>query len=467
MQKVTLDNFRSFKNQEFNFSKVNILIGENSGGKSSFLKFLLALKQTVLNKNINLKLYGDYVDLGNFHEVIYQNKTDEKLSFSFEFGKEYSDFYFHFIAGLVPNIEEEQKKIFLDDVRRYIGECTLHHTAVKFVLDKNLEKHESIKIEFSNKILGTLIIEHHEQLKIDNIDLNVLIAENPKCNLKYTSPEKEYFLEDIEFHPDTFMSRVLSNSLRKHCIDKHNDIGLFYKIAYFLVLQNHLTASLQKIRFINPIHSSPARFYTLRDETSYIHLNIERFINILVKSFDANGRNNILKLINDTLNNFGLADELDIRIDDKFSIAELRVRIKDLWSNITDVGYGVSLQLSIILQTMLSEFAGGEILLIEQPEVHLHPKLQASFIDTLLKIGPRNTYFIETHSESIIRKLQSIVKNKTHSNITKDDISIHYFRREKEKFTVNTHLINENGKLSPNLPSGFFDSSYLLAKELM
>ncbi|HXU28159.1 MAG TPA: AAA family ATPase, partial [Bacteroidia bacterium] len=122
MEKIVIDNFRSFKDQEFNFSKVNILIGENSGGKSSFLKFILALKQTVLNKGVNLKLNGDYVDLGNYYEVIHQHEVEKNLSFSFEFGKEYVDYYYKFLIAYLDKPSEEEKKTFTNFLDKELGD---------------------------------------------------------------------------------------------------------------------------------------------------------------------------------------------------------------------------------------------------------------------------------------------------------------------------------------------------------
>jgi AAA15 family ATPase/GTPase len=92
-----LDNFRSFKDQNFQFSKINILIGENSSGKSSILKFFLALKQSLQSfqnrSAINLTLQGDYVDLGNYEEMIYYHEIENKLSFSFTYGTDYPNFF--------------------------------------------------------------------------------------------------------------------------------------------------------------------------------------------------------------------------------------------------------------------------------------------------------------------------------------------------------------------------------------
>jgi predicted ATPase len=128
----------------------------------------------------------------------------------------------------------------------------------------------------------------------------------------------------------------------------------------------------------------------------------------------------------------------------------------------------VSLQIPILFQALLSEHytKNGQTILIEQPEVHLHPTLQAKFIETLLSIGSKNTYFIETHSEHIIRKLQVLIKNEEF-NIKPDDISIHYFRREPLKFKITEHKISDNGKLTPAFPSGFYDTSYSLVKQLL
>ena len=146
----------------------------------------------------------------------------------------------------------------------------------------------------------------------------------------------------------------------------------------------------------------------------------------------------------------------------------LNVKTKGFWANITDVGYGVSLQLPILFQAILSEkfSRNNETLLIEQPEVHLHPSLQSKFIETLLSLGDRNKYFIETHSEHIIRKLQVLIKNNEY-NLTSKDVTIHYFKRGADKFEITNHIINENGKLTPKFPSGFFDNSYKLIKDLL
>ncbi len=172
--------------------------------------------------------------------------------------------------------------------------------------------------------------------------------------------------------------------------------------------------------------------------------------------------------MNKTIKEFGIAEEIEVIKDKQLPVLALHVKTKDFWSNITDVGYGVSLQLPILLQAILSEHytKRGETILIEQPEVHLHPTLQAKFIETLLSMGSKNNYFIETHSEHIIRKLQVLIKNKQYG-LKPEDISIQYFKRDPKKFSVSSHSIDSDGKLNPSFPSGFFDTSYSLVKQLL
>ena len=120
----------------------------------------------------------------------------------------------------------------------------------------------------------------------------------------------------------------------------------------------------------------------------------------------------------------------------------------------------------MLFETFLSEKAYGNTFLIEQPEVHLHPRLQAKFIDTLLGMGKNNSYVIETHSEHIVRMLQVLVKEKKHK-IKPDDVKIYYFTRDSKEFKIETFSILENGHLDKVFPSGFFDNSYNLTKSLM
>jgi len=449
-----LDNFRCFVKQDFNFSRINILIGENSAGKSSILKFLLALKQSIDNPlESNFKLNGAEVDLGNYEETVYYHKKNLNIRFAFLFG----DSYFKFFSDFITEYFDIKGVGFLKD-SNFIKEVK-----VKFDLSKNLDKNAGIKTHFYNKTLGELIIDiPHLENKGSKFDKRF------KCKIVYkkSGNASPYIFEDIDFTKYAFMSLIESQSLFRELKNQEIDQKIFYEIAYFLISQNYIDYHAKKIKFVNPIMTNPSRFYFKKDKSSvYNTVDLEKVIDHVQRG--NNQSNKLLADLSKLLKNFELADDIDLIEDAKLPVTELRIKIRDLFSNVKDVGYGVALQLPILFQALLSENGKvGETILIEQPEVHLHPRLQAKFIEALLSIGSKNSYFIETHSEHILRMLQVLVKNKKFG-LKSSDISIHYFKRDNLKATVIPISIFENGQLSQKLPSGFYDNSYYLSKSLL
>jgi len=460
MFNLYLNNYRAFLNQNFKFSKINIIIGENSAGKSSLLKFLLAMKQSFENPaELNLKLSGEYADLGNFNETVYYKKSRIPITFGFEFDNKYFDYFINFFVDREEDVTERDidklRKKLLSHIEGYYDTTT----KVKFALSSRLNDHSTIKTVIENEGLGNLEIIQKKGGK--------LIEPFYYCDLKFDFGESHGILENVSFSKDAFLSLV-NMELRSTCAKRYKKKGeeIFYKLAFLLITQNYLRSQIDSIVYVNPINTNPKRFYFQEDKkNSYTHNNIDKFVNLMSdnssKSKRIDGR---LSALNTLINDFGLAQEIRLVENESLPVIGLEVRIKDLWSNITDVGYGVSLQLPILFEALMAEVYGGQTILIEQPEVHLHPALQAKFIESLISIGNKNSYFIETHSEHIIRKLQILIKSKV---IKSDDITIHYFKRGNQKFNLSVHEINEHGMLIPSFPSGFYDVSYSLVKELL
>lgn len=460
MYNLNINNFRSFLNQDFNFSRINILIGENSGGKSSLLKFLLSLKQTLDSPlESNMKLTGDYTDLGNYKEVIYNKDSKNNLEFTFSDNLGYVNYY----KENYLEINERQTKT-KNQINKVLRKVKESETKIYFRLNDKLDDHSSIVTIIENEVLGKIEIiqvqKQEENFKSRDCQLKVQF-DNINHTFNNVSGFKEGFF--------TFIGENLLEKIEKANIENVEPEDLFSELAFLLLFQNYISEKIENIRFVNPIGNSPKRFYFQEDKkSSYKLIDIEKFINILGdKNLNEKEQKERINLLNKTIKEFGIAEEIKLVQHKDIPILTLEVKTKGYWANITDVGYGVSLQIPILFQALLSEHytRNGQTILIEQPEVHLHPTLQAKFIETLLSIGDKNSYFIETHSEHIIRKLQVLVKN-NFKNISPKDISIYYFKRTSEKFEITEHKILENGKLSKQFPNGFFDTSYNLVKDL-
>jgi predicted ATPase len=461
MFNLKIHNFRSFQNQSFNFSRINILIGENSGGKSSLLKFLLSLKQTLDSPTeVNLKLKGDFTDLGNYEEAVYQKNKNRKMKIAFS----NKDGYFDFFLNLLKAVEKNQDENTLKSIIKIIEGYDNSRTEINFDINSKLNNHSSLKTVISNEKVGKLFIIQKKPTSEEGF-------RELYCDLKFEFKNRSGVIENCIAFKEGFLT-LIGQELKSSCKELFDDDYeyVYYSLVYLLLYQNFIIEQIEKIRFVNPIGNSPKRLYFQEDKkASYKLIDIEKFINVigdpLLTKKEYNER---IELLNDIIKEFGIAEEIKLVKDEQLPILALNVKTKNFWSNITDVGYGVSLQIPILFQAMLSEnyTRKGQTILIEQPEVHLHPTLQAKFIDTLLSIGEKNTYFIETHSEHIVRKLQVLIKNKSY-NLKPEDITIHYFKRSAIKFDISEHKILQDGILSPSFPTGFFDTSYSLVKDLL
>lgn len=138
--------------------------------------------------------------------------------------------------------------------------------------------------------------------------------------------------------------------------------------------------------------------------------------------------------------------------------------------SLPDVGFGVSQVLPIIVQILASK---NRTMLIEQPELHIHPRLQADLADLLIAgiRSPHNHQFIiETHSEHLVLRLLRRIRE-TYNNQLEDDglslrpedISVLYVSHGDNGAKIRRLRVNEEGDFIDNWPHGFFDER---AKEL-
>ena len=118
-----------------------------------------------------------------------------------------------------------------------------------------------------------------------------------------------------------------------------------------------------------------------------------------------------------------------------------------------DVGFGISQILPLVVQSLA---ASDQIISVEQPEVHIHPRLQADLGDLFvesIREPRRNQFIIETHSEHLALRLQRRVREKV---LSPQDISIVYVSRGREGAEVKPLRLDEAGDFMDDFPGGFF-----------
>jgi len=135
----------------------------------------------------------------------------------------------------------------------------------------------------------------------------------------------------------------------------------------------------------------------------------------------------------------------------------------DSFLTLQDVGFGISQVFPIFIESLRME--KGETLILEQPEIHLHPSMQSKLADFLLSMAASDKkFFIETHSEHLINRLCLRIAQDP-SNRIKDLISLAFietprdFAESEGKGSIITKLkLNKYGEVE-NWPIGFFDES--------
>lgn len=128
-----------------------------------------------------------------------------------------------------------------------------------------------------------------------------------------------------------------------------------------------------------------------------------------------------------------------------------------------DVGIGISQVLPVLVMAYASR---GKLLAMEQPEIHLHPALQAELGDVFIEaaLGERkNTFILETHSEHLILRLMRRMRETYHHKetgvppVTPADVSVLYVEPDGTRSIVREMPLNEVGELVKSWPGGFFE----------
>ena len=205
------------------------------------------------------------------------------------------------------------------------------------------------------------------------------------------------------------------------------------------------------IVYLKPHRGIPQRMYSYGSGS----LDLE---NVLY-SFTEKSMPN-MKFVRDWMGKFGVGG--DIKITNNSGLSSIKIVKEGREQDLVDLGYGAVQLLPILLAIANYD---SNTLFIEEPESHLHPRLQSLLADMFIEAKQKfkKQIIIETHSEYLIRKLQY---NVAKGVVDKNDISIYYIDNEAEKINQKIE-IRDDGILKQDFGSGFFDESTKLTIALL
>jgi AAA ATPase domain len=227
-------------------------------------------------------------------------------------------------------------------------------------------------------------------------------------------------------------------------------------------LAREVEALFSRVFYIGPLRESPKRIYIATGEAPQdVGLKGELSVDVLwVQARRKSTRERLLGRVNHWMREFGLA--VDVRLD-RVGGNNYSVIFEDpntlLRVNLADVGFGASQVLPIVIEGFYAR--DRAMLLIEQPEIHLHPRAQGVLGDLLIDIATfegGKTVLVETHSEHVLSRIRRRIAER---QISRDSVAIYYCEPTPGGTVVREIGINSQGQYEhEGLPKGFFEEGY-------
>lgn len=440
LERLRIQNFKSWQDTgDMAFGSLTGFFGTNSSGKSSILQFLLMLKQTVESSDRSRVLHlGDehsYVELGTTYDILHNHEDPGVLDFSLTWQTP-NIFYLKDIDRAEEYWDYEPFN-FKSSILRISDRIILQD----FQYSQHSEKAGIEKIPFNeieNYLIGNYFIYH----------TNRNLAENYKREIKRSAISKFYYAP-----------KYLSISLG----DKSNEVFVDNKWIY------ELENFFNRIYYLGPLREYPRRLYTWAGEqTQSVGNRGERAVDALLSSRNQGptidmGENQPKRTVEEHvaywLKELGLIYSFKVQ-----PIApnrkEYEVRIQRTAESasvfLTDVGFGVSQILPVLV--LLFYVPEGSTVILEQPEIHLHPAVQAGLADVFIDAIKRRKVqiILESHSEHLLQRLQRRIAEE---KISQEDIKLYFTSIEEGKSKLTTLELDEYGNIN-NWPTGFFGDAF-------
>ncbi|HSW64501.1 MAG TPA: DUF3696 domain-containing protein [Dissulfurispiraceae bacterium] len=437
IQKMSAWNFKSWSNTgEIRLAPITGLFGTNSSGKTSILQLLLMLKQTVESADraqvLNLGDDRSLVELGTFKDVLYNHSRESSVKFNLQW-----------------NLKEPLR---VEDPE-HKGNALFDGSIIEF--QSEIEGNGSGRLIVS-KMLYTFASHVFSIKKERTKNEYSLSVENPSGGNKF------------RFTRTLGRSWGLPAPIK--CYGFPDQVKAYYQNAGFLSdFQLALEELFSNVYYLGPLREYPKRQYTWAGaQPADMGRAGEKVIDAILASRESKekisrGRGfkaySLEEYVAFWLQKLGLIHSFKVEpITPESNLYHVKVKRSPGSAEvlITDVGFGVSQILPVL--TICYYVPEGSTVLLEQPEIHLHPTVQAGLADVFIDaIKKRNIQIIlESHSEHLLRRLQRRISEEDISN---NDTALYFCEMQDGKSKLRHLDVDLLGNIT-NWPEGFFGDDF-------
>ena len=227
-----------------------------------------------------------------------------------------------------------------------------------------------------------------------------------------------------------------------------------------------ISSALRRVEVIGAMRQPPLRTY-LHSGAVGRHIGVagENWGALIATASSARGRStSFLRDVKRWMKKAGIASDVKIRwlSDRHFEVVVEHPMTHEL-ENVSDVGRGTSQVLPVIIAGY--RLSRDSTFLVEEPEIHLHPRAQASLGDFFVDMTKRGVQsVVETHSEYLIMRLQQHIAS---GRLSPEDVLFYYVDASGESKRIRSLELDENATFSDGIPGGFFPQRLSEASQLV
>ncbi len=392
--KISISGFKSIATEcSIEIRPLTILAGANSSGKSSIMQPLLLMKQTLESSTDYgaLRLGGDNISFTSAQQILSYSsdgKQTDTLTVAVELANSYK----------FKNTFKKPPKKAIDLIE------TIYYDG-----DEMLRANIGMS---STEILESLT----PQLKIFYQFDNLSTVNN--LSTLYNSSVLQEYTWDIDRFSCFNVYKYNENESSSSMFLAYKPFSAFLaEIPNLLHIQG--LRSLERILLVTGI-------------TQDFSGNFEKYVASLIYSWQTSETDK-LQILNTCLQTLNLSKRIEATEinDTQIELKVNRSLDSDDMVNIVDVGSGVSQVLPVLVALVAAE--PEQLVYLEEPEIHLHPRAQANLGAIIVDAANRGVRVVlETHSDLLLRRIQSLVAE---DKISPDKAILHWFSRDENGFT--------------------------------
>jgi predicted ATPase len=438
LSRLRIKNFKAWKDTgDVRLAPLTVLFGTNSSGKSSLGHLMLALKQTAASADrrraLNTGDDSSLIDLGTFKECLYGHDLKATLEIMLDWSPEQP-------LTVTDPLGDKRRASFTGTHLRLSTEMVASDLEQPIVRSLKYELHT----ERESILRATLTHGEQGEWTLEAEPYRLVYAVGRKWPVE--GPEKFY--------------RVSDRSLAR-----------FQNADFFADFALEIERSLAALSYLGPLREHPRRTYGWSGNTPEdVGAKGELAIPAILAATSANRTLN--RGYKQRLQRFDafVADWLkDLGVIESFIVQptakgrkdyEVKVRTRGGLTDVSlpDVGFGVSQVLPALVQAFYCP--QGSTVWMEQPEIHLHPQVQAELADVFISAvqayengEPRHTQLIiETHSEHFLNRLQRRIAEE---KLSPQEVAIYFAQPGPNGADLKELEVNLYGDIT-NWPNNFF-----------